>query len=83
MGIARRSLRSSVGRVVTVVPEPMLGHWTPESQTISTQLLFSHKPNPQTVLFVGYSDNRLGLRQIDLTQTDRTFSVKLGYAWIL
>jgi hypothetical protein len=45
-----------------------------------TQLLFSYKLNPQTVLFAGYSDTRLGVDLLRLTQTDRTFFVKLGYA---
>jgi hypothetical protein len=35
------------------------------------------------VLFVGYSDNQLGLQDISLTRTDRTFFFKIGYAWIL
>jgi hypothetical protein len=56
-----------------------------------TQLLFSYKVNPQTVLFVGYSDDYIGGkdlifldgRDLDLTQSDRTFFVKLGYAWLL
>jgi hypothetical protein len=48
-----------------------------------TQLLFSYKINPRTVLFVGYSDNRFGERGIDLTRNDRTFFLKLGYALVL
>ncbi|MCP4896121.1 MAG: hypothetical protein GY906_04020, partial [bacterium] len=52
-----------------------------------SQLLFSYKVNPQTVVFVGYSDNYRGYEQdhhrVDLTQSDRTIFVKLGYAWIL
>ncbi|HEX6178597.1 MAG TPA: hypothetical protein VF057_09575, partial [Thermoanaerobaculia bacterium] len=55
---------------------------TPEVKTLFTQFLFSYKVNPQTVLFVGYSDNQLGLQQFDLTRTDRTFFAKIGYAWI-
>ncbi len=55
----------------------------PERETLFTQLLFSYKINPQTVLFAGYTDNRLGLQGIDLTETNRTLFVKLGYAWIL
>lgn len=50
------------------------------SKNLFTQLLFSYKINPQTVLFTGYSDTRLGVDVIRLTQTDRTFFVKLGYA---
>lgn len=52
-----------------------------KTQTVFTQFLFSYKLNPQTVLFIGYSDNYLGMTNIDITQTNRTFFVKLGYAW--
>ncbi len=52
-----------------------------KTQTIFTQFLFSYKLNPQTVLFLGYSDNYMGMTGIDITQADRTFFVKLGYAW--
>lgn len=58
-----------------------------ETETLLSQLLFSYKLNPQTVLFVGYADNALGfdqegVRQVDLTRTDRTFFVKVGYAFL-
>jgi hypothetical protein len=59
----------------------------PQSQELFTQLLFSYKLNAQTVLFLGYSDNQLGLssglEDISLTRTDRTFFFKVGYAWTL
>jgi hypothetical protein len=55
----------------------------PESRRLFTQLLFSYKVNPQTVLLVGYSDNALGDRDVGLTRTDRTFFIKVGYAWVL
>ncbi len=48
-----------------------------------SQLLFSYRLNAQTVLLVGYSDNHLGLDTVDLTQTDRTVFLKLGYAFLL
>jgi hypothetical protein len=48
-----------------------------------TQLLFSYKVNPQTVIFVGYSDNSEAYNGTGFTQADRTFFVKLGYAWVL
>lgn len=52
------------------------------TSTLASQLLYSYKVNPQTVLFAGYSDNRL---EDDftgsLTKTDRTLFFKLGYAW--
>ena len=55
------------------------------SRRFFSQYLFSYKVNPQTVVFVGYSDTYLGGRDtttIDLTQTNRTFFMKLGYAWL-
>ena len=50
-----------------------------------TQFLFSYKVNPQTVLFLGYSDNRnaftgFQFQEIGLTQADRSLFLKLGYA---
>lgn len=52
----------------------------PIYKKIFTQFLFSYKINPRTVLFLGYSDNYLGLQDVNLKQTDRTFFLKLGYA---
>ncbi len=52
------------------------------SERLFTQLLFSYKLNPQTVAFLGYSDNSLADARIDLTRADRTFFLKLGYAWL-
>jgi hypothetical protein len=51
-------------------------------QNLFSQLLFSYKINPQTVFFLGYSDRRLGDEETDLTLRDRTFFLKLGYAWL-
>lgn len=48
-----------------------------------SQLLFSYKLNPRTVFFLGYSDNYFAYPHIDLTQADRTFFAKIGYAWNL
>lgn len=60
------------------------------AERLFPQLLFSYKLNPQTVFFAGYSGTALGgtvgdpLDGIDvgLTEADRTFFVKLGYAWL-
>jgi hypothetical protein len=67
-------------------PDPI----EPQSKHLFSQLLFSYKLNPQTVLFLGYSDNhvggdtgQLGERPIDLTRTDRTLFFKVGYALVL
>jgi len=50
-------------------------------ETRLTELLFSCKINPQTLLFLGYSDNRFGWMGMDLRQNDRTFFIKVSYAW--
>jgi hypothetical protein len=64
---------------------------TLETRRLFSQYLFSFKINPQTVLLIGYSDNQSGLAvdplvpvgRTDLTRTDRTFFLKIGYAWVL
>ncbi len=53
------------------------------SRTLFNQVLFSYKINPQTVFFLGYSDNYLGDERIELTQENRTIFLKVGYAWML
>jgi hypothetical protein len=70
-------------RDVDRVPERYLDPVDPHSKGLFTQFLFSYKINPQTVLFLGYSDNSLGLQGIDITRTDRTFFLKIGYALVL
>jgi len=65
------------------VPERYIFPVDPHSKGLFTQFLFSYKINPQTVLFLGYSDNSLGLQGIDITRTDRTFFFKIGYALVL
>jgi len=57
-----------------------------ETSSLFTQFLFSYKVNPQTVLFLGYSDNAEGMltsdfARTDLTRNQKTFFLKLGYAW--
>lgn len=55
----------------------------PREQHLASQVLFSYKVNPQTVLYLGYSDLHYGNESIDLTQSDRTFFAKMGYAFTL
>lgn len=54
----------------------------PEFKHLLTQLLFTYKVDPQTALYLGYSDNHQGDSQIDLTQLNRTAFFKIGYAWV-
>ncbi len=53
-------------------------------KSLSTQLLYSYKLNPQSVVFLGYSDN--GYQDDDLSKirkNQRTLFAKFSYAWIL
>ncbi len=54
-----------------------------ESRDLFTQLLFSYTVNPQTVLYLGYSDTYIGADHFRLIQRDRTFFMKASYAWLL
>ena len=63
------------------VPERYTYPVDARTKQVFSQWLFSYKINPQTVLFLGYSDNSLGLRGIAITRTDRTFFIKIGYAF--
>jgi hypothetical protein len=62
-------------------PDLYLFEIDPDTETLFSQLLFSYKLNPRTVLFLGYNDNYLGFDGVELTQKDRTFFLKIGYAW--
>ena len=53
------------------------------SEGLFSQFLFSYKLNPQTVVFVGYADNRAGDELVRLTQRNRTLFLKFGYAFVL
>jgi hypothetical protein len=54
-----------------------------KTEDLLTQLLFSYRLNSQTVFLLGYADNYAGVDRIDLTQTDRTVFLKIGYALLL
>jgi hypothetical protein len=68
---------------ITRDPSLYIDEVEPRSRKLFTQFLFSFKVNPQTVLFAGYSDNSSAVTGVDLQRQDRTFFVKLGYAWVL
>jgi hypothetical protein len=54
----------------------------PKTETLASQVLYSYKLNPQTVLFAGYSDNRIDDAMTgSVEQTGRTLFLKLSYAW--
>lgn len=55
----------------------------PRYKHLFSQVLFSYKLNPKTVLFLGYSDDYYGYSAIPLKQNNRTFFMKIGYALVL
>jgi hypothetical protein len=55
----------------------------PTHERLLTQLLYSYKVNPRTVLFAGYSDSSRSALGYGLTRSDYTLFVKLGYALVL
>jgi hypothetical protein len=55
----------------------------PRFKHLFSQVLFSYKVNPRTVLFLGYSDDYYGYKTIPIKQNNRTFFLKIGYALVL
>jgi hypothetical protein len=53
-------------------------------QDLGNELLYGYKLNPQSVFYIGYSDAFKADDEIDsLTQNDRTYFMKVSYAWLL
>lgn len=67
-------------RVVDRVVGQYVSPVDPRDERLFTQLLFSYKVNPQTALFVGYTDGHEGSDVIELTRRTRTLFLKVGYA---
>lgn len=56
---------------------------SPDYVSNGLQLLYSYKLNPQTVFFLGYADNHIDDYSLaNNVLTDRTFFMKIGYAWM-
>jgi len=74
-----------VKRDPSLYPECVAGacDLEPRQENPFGQFLFSYELNPRTALFAGYTENRFGLQTTDLVTTDKTFFLKLGYAWVL
>ena len=54
----------------------------PSTESLASQLLYSYKLNPPTVLFAGYSDSALDDNLTgNVEPTGRTLFFKLSYAW--
>jgi len=62
-----------------IAPEDITKH----SKDLSTELLYAYKINPQTVFYLGYSDNHDAEQNFsDLEQNQRSVFMKFSYAWI-
>ncbi len=66
-------------------PEAYVAAVDPRTTSLFAQLLYAYKVNPQTVVFLGYTEGRDGLADregshVPLTTTGRTFFLKLGWA---
>lgn len=54
------------------------------NKDLSTQLIYSYKVNPQTVFFLGYSDNSFQNDNLTkIRRAEKTFFTKISYAWSL
>ena len=54
-----------------------------QSKTLSTELLYAYKINPQTVFYLGYSDFHYSEEEFnDLEQEQRSLFMKFSYAWL-
>lgn len=73
-------IQTNVNRDLSLYDEPE--NYNLHSQNIATQLIYSYKVNPRTLLFVGYSD--AGQENDDIesfVKTDKNVFVKFSYAW--
>jgi hypothetical protein len=53
-----------------------------QSKDLASQLIYAYKLNPQTVFFLGYSDNSFQDDDLTkLTRAEKTFFTKISYAW--
>ena len=55
----------------------------PEFRDLFGQFLFAYKLNPQTALYVGYSEDQVATEGTSLTSTERLVFLKIGYAWVM
>jgi hypothetical protein len=53
-----------------------------KEQDFLSQIILSYKINPHTAIYIGYSDKLYGNNNTDMTQTNRNFFAKIGYAWM-
>jgi len=79
----QKSLVRVIGQYVSTRRDPSLYLFpvAARSGSFLGSLLYSYKINWQTLLFVGYGDDRVLTERADLLRTGRTLFVKLSYAY--
>jgi len=81
---ARAFLRALVQYVTIDRTAPLYGFPVlPHERELLTQLLASYKINPQTVFYLGCTDDHSGPSARRMLGIERTVFVKLGYAWLV
>jgi len=72
-----------IGQYVKTTRDPSLYTFevAPKNGDFNGSALFAYKLNWQTVLFLGYGDNRALDESEELQKQDRQFFVKLSYAF--
>jgi hypothetical protein len=73
-------IQTDVNRDLSLYNEP--DDYNKNSENISTQLIYSYKVNPRTLMFIGYSDAGTEYDDIEsFVKTDKNVFVKFSYAW--
>jgi hypothetical protein len=77
-----KSLVRIIGQYVSTDRKPSLYRFpvTPHDGSFLGSILYSYKVNWQTVLFVGYGDDRVLTQNNDLAKLDRSVFMKISYA---
>jgi hypothetical protein len=70
-------INTNINRDISLYVDAVDSH----SRFLNTQLLYSYKVNPKTLLFLGYSDAGIEDQNVDLTRVNRTFFAKFSYAF--
>ncbi|MCB1583984.1 MAG: DUF5916 domain-containing protein [Marinicella sp.] len=73
-------IQTDVNRNLSLYNEPE--DHNKNSRHIATQLIYSYKVNPRTLMFLGYSDAGTEFDDIEsFVKTDKSLFVKFSYAW--
>ena len=70
-------INTNINRDISLYDDEVDAH----SRFLSTQLIYSYKVNPKTLLFLGYSGSGVEDQDVDLTRMNRIFFAKFSYAF--